>query len=44
MIKHLADLRLERETIDGTDVDGILGHIPGRRLPVGATGHVPTRG
>jgi hypothetical protein len=30
---------LERETVDGTDVDGVLGRIPGQRQPIGATGH-----
>jgi cell division protease FtsH len=42
-LDRLTDLLLERETIDGTDVDGILGHVPGHRLPVGATGHPATR-
>jgi hypothetical protein len=32
-------LLLERETVDGTDVDGVLGRIPGQRQPIGATGH-----
>jgi cell division protease FtsH len=38
-LDQLADLLLERETVDGTDVDEILGRVPGRRQPVGATGH-----
>ena len=32
-------LLLERETDDGTDVDEVLGCIPGQSQPVGATGH-----
>jgi len=32
-------LGLERETVDGTDVDEVLGRVPGQRQPVGATGH-----
>ncbi|HTE70951.1 MAG TPA: hypothetical protein VK942_19705, partial [Actinomycetes bacterium] len=36
------ELLLERETLDGTDVDEILGRIPGFRQPVGATGHTAT--
>jgi cell division protease FtsH len=35
----LTELLLERETVDGTDVDGVLGRIPGQPQPVGATGH-----
>ena len=42
-LDRLTELLLERETIDGTDVDGILGRIPGPRRPVGAAGH-PTTG
>ncbi|HEX8858377.1 MAG TPA: ATP-dependent zinc metalloprotease FtsH [Actinomycetes bacterium] len=38
-LDQLADLLLERETVDGTDVDEILGRVPGQRQPVGATGH-----
>jgi hypothetical protein len=34
---------LERETVDGTDVDGVLGRIPGQRQPIGATGHTSTK-
>jgi hypothetical protein len=30
---------LERETVDGTDVDEVLGRIPGQHQPIGATGH-----
>jgi hypothetical protein len=28
--------------VDGTDVDGVLGRIPGQRQPIGATGHTST--
>jgi cell division protease FtsH len=38
-LDRLAALLLERETVDGTDVDEILGRVPGQRQPVGATGH-----
>ncbi|HZD00515.1 MAG TPA: ATP-dependent zinc metalloprotease FtsH [Actinomycetes bacterium] len=38
-LDRLTELLLERETVDGTDVDEILGRVPGRRQPVGATGH-----
>jgi cell division protease FtsH len=38
-LDRLTDLLLERETVDGTDVDEILGRVPGRSAPVGATGH-----
>jgi cell division protease FtsH len=38
-LDRLTDLLLERETVDGTDVDGVLGRIPGQRQPIGATGH-----
>ena len=38
-LDRLTALLLERETVDGTDVDEILGRVPGRRQPVGATGH-----
>jgi cell division protease FtsH len=41
-LDRLTELLLERETIDGTDVDEILGRIPGQRQPVGATGHTAT--
>ena len=34
-LDHLTELLLERETVDRTDVDEILGSIPGRRQPVG---------
>ena len=37
-----AELLLERETADGTDVDGVLGRIPGQHQPIGATGHTST--
>jgi cell division protease FtsH len=42
-LDRLTELLLERETVDGTDVDEILGRVPGRRQPVGATGHTATR-
>src|SRR5574341_248546 len=38
-LDRLTELLLERETVDGTDVDEILGRIPGHKQPVGATGH-----
>jgi cell division protease FtsH len=38
-LERLTELLLERETVDGTDVDEILGRVPGQRQPVGATGH-----
>jgi cell division protease FtsH len=38
-LDRLTELLLDRETVDGTDVDEILGRVPGRRAPVGATGH-----
>jgi cell division protease FtsH len=38
-LDRLTELLLERETVDGTDVDEVLGRVPGRREPVGATGH-----
>jgi cell division protease FtsH len=41
-LDRLTELLLERETIDGTDVDEILGRVPGQRQPVGATGHSAT--
>jgi cell division protease FtsH len=41
-LDRLTDLLLERETVDGTDVDEVLGRIPGQRQPVGATGHSAT--
>jgi cell division protease FtsH len=41
-LDRLTELLLERETVDGTDVDGVLGRIPGQRQPIGATGHTST--
>jgi cell division protease FtsH len=38
-LDRLTELLLERETVDGTDVDEILGRIPGHKQPVGATDH-----
>jgi hypothetical protein len=28
--------------VDGTDVDEVLGRVPGQRQPIGATGHSST--
>jgi cell division protease FtsH len=41
-LERLTELLLERETVDGTDVDEALGRIPGQRQPIGATGHAAT--
>jgi cell division protease FtsH len=41
-LERLTELLLERETVDGTDVDQVLGRVPGHRQPVGATGHTAT--
>jgi cell division protease FtsH len=41
-LDRLTELLLERETVDGTDVDQVLGRIPGQHQPVGATGHTAT--
>jgi cell division protease FtsH len=41
-LDRLTELLLERETVDGTDVDGALGRVPGQRQPIGATGHTAT--
>jgi cell division protease FtsH len=41
-LDRLTELLLERETVDGTDVDEVLGRIPGQRQPIGATGHSST--
>jgi cell division protease FtsH len=38
-LDRLTELLLERETVDGTDVDEVLGRIPGQPQPIGATGH-----
>jgi cell division protease FtsH len=40
-LDRLTELLLERETVDGTDVDGILGRVPVHRAPVGATRTAP---
>jgi cell division protease FtsH len=37
-LDRLTDLLIERETVDGTDVDEILGRVPGR-APVAAPSH-----
>jgi cell division protease FtsH len=41
-LERLVELLLERETIDGTDLDELLGRVPGQRQPIGATGHTAT--
>jgi cell division protease FtsH len=41
-LERLTELLLERETVDGTDVDEVLGRIPGQPQPIGATGHTAT--
>jgi hypothetical protein len=41
-LDRLTGLLLERETVDGTDVDEALGRIPGQPQPIGATGHSAT--
>jgi len=38
-LDRLTELLIERETVDGTDVDEILGRVPGRGTPIGATRH-----
>jgi cell division protease FtsH len=43
-LDRLTELLLERETVDGTDVDEVLGRVPGQRQPVGATGHAGNNG
>ena len=42
-LDRLTELLLERETVDGTDVDEVLGRVPGRQQPVGATGHAAVK-
>jgi cell division protease FtsH len=42
-LDRLTQLLIERETVDGTDVDEILGRVPGRQQPVGATGHAASK-
>jgi ATP-dependent Zn protease len=42
LLDNLAELLLERETVDGTDVDRIVGRITGDRAPVGASSHPAT--
>jgi cell division protease FtsH len=44
LLDALTELLLERETVDGTDLDRILGRIPGDRAPVGAASHRATGG
>jgi cell division protease FtsH len=41
-LERLTELLLERETVDGTDVDEVLGRIPGPRQPIGTTSHTTT--
>ena len=46
-LDRLTELLLERETVDGTDVDQVLGRVPGQPQPIGATHHAavpPTPG
>jgi cell division protease FtsH len=38
-LDRLTELLLERETVDGTDVDDVLGRIPGQHQPIATTGH-----
>jgi cell division protease FtsH len=38
-LHRLTELLLERETVDGTDVDQILGRLPGTLSTLGATAH-----
>jgi cell division protease FtsH len=42
-LDRLTGLLLERETVDGTDVDEILGRIPGRSSLVGVAGQPATK-
>jgi cell division protease FtsH len=42
-LDRLTGLLLERETIDGTDVDEILGRVPGRESAAGENGRAPSR-
>jgi cell division protease FtsH len=41
-LDRLTELLLERETVDGTDVDQVLGRVPGQPQPIGATNHPTT--
>jgi cell division protease FtsH len=41
-LERLTEPLLERETVDGTDVDEALGRIPGQPQPIGATSHTTT--
>jgi cell division protease FtsH len=41
-LDRLTELLLERETVDGTDVDAVLGRIPGQPQPIGTTSHPTT--
>ncbi len=43
-LERLAELLVERETIDGTDTDAVPGRIPGRPQPIGATSGHATSG
>jgi cell division protease FtsH len=38
-LDRLTGLLLERETVDGTDVDQVLGRVPGQPQPIGTTSH-----
>jgi cell division protease FtsH len=44
LLDRLTELLLERETVDGTDLDRILGRVPGDRAPIGASSHPATGG
>ncbi len=35
-LDRLVQLLLDRETVDGTDIDAVLGRLPGAQQPVGA--------
>jgi cell division protease FtsH len=43
-LDRLTDLLLERETVDGADVDRVLGRIPGTMSVLGATVHPARKG
>jgi cell division protease FtsH len=42
-LDRLTELLLERETVNGAEVDEILGRIPGQPSPVAAIDHTTTR-
>jgi cell division protease FtsH len=41
-LDRLTELLVERETVDGTDVDQVLGRVPGQPQPVATTSHTTT--